>query len=55
MQEHITKNTHERGHFALKRTEEHIKSQYIIPKLSQKIGEYIKNYVTFILANRKAG
>ncbi|GFX00569.1 transposon Tf2-6 polyprotein [Trichonephila clavipes] len=55
MQHHFIKNAHDKGHFSVKRTLEHIKNKYFIPQLQSKIEKYISNCVTCILKNKKAG
>ncbi|GFV44307.1 hypothetical protein TNCV_4129751 [Trichonephila clavipes] len=49
------KNAHDKGHFSVKRTLEHIKNKYFIPQLQSKIEKYISNCVTCILKNKKSG
>ncbi|GFW57917.1 hypothetical protein TNCV_1418641 [Trichonephila clavipes] len=55
MQHHFIKNAHDKGHFSVKRTLEHIKNKYFIPQLQSKIEKYISNCVTCILKNKKSG
>ncbi|GFY24540.1 transposon Tf2-11 polyprotein [Trichonephila clavipes] len=55
MQHHFIKNAHDKGHFSVKRTLEHIKIKYFIPQLQSKIEKYISNCVTCILKNKKSG
>ncbi|GFW16498.1 hypothetical protein TNCV_2351221 [Trichonephila clavipes] len=55
MQHHFIKNAHDKGHFSVKRTLEHIKNKYFIPQLQSKIEKYIPNCVTCILKNKKSG
>ncbi|GBM35707.1 Pro-Pol polyprotein [Araneus ventricosus] len=55
MQPSIINTAHERGHSAVTRTPEHINKEYYIPKLQQKIEEYIANCVPCILINRNRG
>ncbi|GFS66998.1 hypothetical protein TNCV_2527861 [Trichonephila clavipes] len=55
MQHHFIKNAHDKGHFSVKRTLEHIKNKYFIPQLQSKIEKYISNCVTCILKNQKSG
>ncbi|GFY77952.1 hypothetical protein TNIN_250031 [Trichonephila inaurata madagascariensis] len=54
MQHHFIKNAHDKGHFSVKRTLEHIKNNYFIPQLQSKIEKYISNCVTCILKNKKS-
>ena len=51
MQNEIIRSAHERGHFAVKRTEELIKQDYYIPGLKQKVEKVIANCVKCILGN----
>ncbi|GFX54439.1 transposon Tf2-6 polyprotein [Trichonephila clavipes] len=55
MQHHFIKNAHDKGHFSVKRTLEHIKNKYFIPQLQSKIEKYISNCVTCILKNKESG
>ncbi|GFX78878.1 transposon Tf2-9 polyprotein [Trichonephila clavipes] len=55
MQHHFIKNAHDKGHFSVKRTLEHIKNKYFIPQLQSKIEKYISNCITCILKNKKSG
>ncbi|GBN75160.1 hypothetical protein AVEN_272721-1 [Araneus ventricosus] len=55
MQPSIIKTAHERGHYAVTRTAEHIDKEYYILKLQQKIEQYIAHCVPCILINRKRG
>ena len=55
MQAEIIKAAHERGHFALLRTQELLKKEFFIPHLTDKIEKCINNCVTCILNNRKHG
>ena len=55
MQTDIIRNAHDRGHFAVLRTEELIKQDYFIPDLRRKVEKYITNCVPCILGNRKQG
>ncbi|GFW21817.1 hypothetical protein TNCV_1235421 [Trichonephila clavipes] len=52
MQHHFIKNAHDKGHFSVKRTLEHIKNKYFIPQLQSKIEKYISNCETCILKNK---
>ncbi|GFX81384.1 transposon Tf2-8 polyprotein [Trichonephila clavipes] len=54
MQHHFIKSAHDKGHFSVKRTLEHIKNKYFIPQLQSKIEKYISNCVTCILKNKKS-
>lgn len=55
MQTEIVKKAHDIGHFAVAKTEEIIKREFYIPKLSEKIQACIRNCVTCILGSRKEG
>lgn len=55
MELEIIRNAHNNGHFAVKRTEDHIKQKYFIPNLKVKIEKYIDTCVPCLLANRKRG
>ncbi|GFT52362.1 retrovirus-related Pol polyprotein from transposon 17.6 [Trichonephila clavipes] len=55
MQHHFIKNAHDKGHFSVKRTLEHLKNKYFVPQLQSKIEIYISNCVTCILKNKKSG
>ncbi|GFT54243.1 transposon Tf2-6 polyprotein [Trichonephila clavipes] len=54
MQHNFIKNPHDKGHFSVKRTLEHLKNKYFIPQLQSKIDKYISNCVTCILENKKS-
>lgn len=55
MQFEIIRRTHDQGHFKTKKMEELIKREFHIPKLREKIDRFVKNCVTCILTDRKAG
>lgn len=55
MQTEIIRKAHEIGHFAVPKTEETIKREFYIPKLTEKVQACIKSCVTCILGNRKEG
>lgn len=55
MQIGIIRAAHEKGHFAVKRTEENLSNQFYIPQIRQKIEKCISNCVPCILINRKRG
>lgn len=55
MQNEIIKNTHENGHFSVKKVSDIIKKEFFIPKLDSKIEDCIRNCVKCILINRKQG
>lgn len=55
MQQEIIRSSHEKGHFAVKKTEELIQRSYYIRDLTNKIGRVIANCVHCILVNKKAG
>ena len=55
MQMNLIRAAHEKGHFAVKRTEENLNNEFYIPNVKQKIEKCIANCVTCILVNRKSG
>ncbi|GBL93950.1 Transposon Tf2-9 polyprotein [Araneus ventricosus] len=55
MQMSLVKSAHEKGHFSVKRTEDHLINEFYIPKLKQKIEKCISNCITCILASKKQG
>jgi len=55
MQHEIIRRTHEKGHFAIKRTEEEVKREFFIPNLHTKIEKCIINCIKCILINKKSG
>jgi len=55
MQMSVIKKAHEKGHFAVKITEENLNKEFYIPKLKQKIEKCIANCIPCILVNRKRG
>ncbi|GBM11657.1 hypothetical protein AVEN_16963-1 [Araneus ventricosus] len=55
MQMSLIKIAHEKGHFFVKRTEDHLINEFYIPKLKQKIEKCISNCITCILASKKQG
>ncbi|GFV52891.1 transposon Tf2-11 polyprotein [Trichonephila clavipes] len=55
MQANIIKTAHERGHFAVLRTQELVSKDFYIPRLKDKVEKCIQNCVTCILTNRKRG
>lgn len=55
MQANIIKTAHERGHFAVLRTQELVNKDFYIPNLRAKVERCIQNCVTCILVNRKRG
>ncbi|GFX55840.1 hypothetical protein TNCV_610061 [Trichonephila clavipes] len=55
MQANIIKTAHERGHFAVLRTQDLVSKNFYIPRLKDKVQKCIQNYVTCILTNRKRG
>jgi len=55
MQHEIIRRAHEKGHFAIKRTEEEVKREFFIPNLHTKIEKYITNCIKCILINKKLG
>ncbi|GFT81522.1 transposon Tf2-6 polyprotein [Trichonephila clavipes] len=55
MQTNIIKIAHERGHFAVLRTQDLVSKDFYIPRLKDKVEKCIQNCVTCILTNRKRG
>ncbi|GFW76207.1 transposon Ty3-I Gag-Pol polyprotein [Trichonephila clavipes] len=55
MQANIIKTAHERGHFAVQRTQDLVSKNFYIPRLKDKVEKCIQNCVTCILTNRKRG
>jgi len=55
MQTEIIRNSHERGHFSVKKTEEIIRQDYYISNLNAKIIRVIENCIKCIINNKKAG
>ncbi|GFX80939.1 transposon Tf2-9 polyprotein [Trichonephila clavipes] len=55
MQANIIKTAHERGHFAVLRTQDLVSKDFYIPRLKDKVEKCIQNCVTCILTNRKRG
>ena len=55
MQQEIIRKFHEKGHFAVKRTEELIQRNYYIRDLTKKIEKVIANCIHCILVSKKAG
>ncbi|GFW65170.1 transposon Tf2-8 polyprotein [Trichonephila clavipes] len=53
MQANIIKTAHERGHFAVLRTQDLVSKEFYIPRLKDKFKKCIQNCVTCILTNRK--
>ncbi|GFV89032.1 transposon Ty3-I Gag-Pol polyprotein [Trichonephila clavipes] len=53
MQANIIKTAHERGHFAILRTQDLVSKDFYIPRLKDKVEKCIQNCVTCILTNRK--
>ncbi|GFU17796.1 transposon Tf2-8 polyprotein [Trichonephila clavipes] len=53
MQANIIKTAHERGHFAVLRTQDLVSKDFYIPRLKDKVEKCIQNCVTCILTNRK--
>ncbi|GFV10968.1 transposon Tf2-6 polyprotein [Trichonephila clavipes] len=53
MQANIIKTAHERGHFAVLRTQDLVNKDFYIPRLKYKVEKCIQNCVTCILTNRK--
>ncbi|GFW48770.1 retrovirus-related Pol polyprotein from transposon 412 [Trichonephila clavipes] len=54
-QANIIKTAHERGHFAVLRTQDLVSKDFYIPRLKDKVEKCIQNCVTCILTNRKRG
>lgn len=55
MQNEIIKSAYDKGHFAVKRTEEEMKREFFIPNLQAKVEKCIANCVKCILVNKKSG
>ncbi|GFX35824.1 transposon Tf2-8 polyprotein [Trichonephila clavipes] len=55
MQANIIKTAHERGHFAVLRTQDLLSKDFYIPRLKNKVEKCIQNGVKCILTNRKRG
>ncbi|GFW04182.1 transposon Tf2-11 polyprotein [Trichonephila clavipes] len=55
MQANIIKTAHERGHFAVLRTQDLVTKDFYIPRLKDKVEKCIQNCVTCSLTNRKRG
>lgn len=55
MQRQIIGKAHDKGHFAAKKTKELICRTYYIPRLEEKIQEYIECCIPCITSNRKRG
>ncbi|GFT80603.1 transposon Tf2-6 polyprotein [Trichonephila clavipes] len=55
MQDNIIKTAHERGHFAVLRTQDLVSKDFYISRLKDKVEKCIQNCVTCILTNRKRG
>ena len=55
LQMNLIRAAHEKGHFAVKRSEENLNNEFYIPIVKQKIEKCIANCVTCILVNRKSG
>ncbi|GFT61874.1 transposon Tf2-9 polyprotein [Trichonephila clavipes] len=53
MQANIIKTAHERGQFAVLRTQDLVSKDFYIPRLKDKVEKCIQNCVTCILTNRK--
>lgn len=55
MEFQIINAVHEKGHFGVKKVTDLIEREYYIPQVTQKIETVIKNCVSCILGNKKAG
>ncbi|GFV87878.1 transposon Tf2-9 polyprotein [Trichonephila clavipes] len=55
MQANIIKNAHERGQFAVLRTQDLVSNDFYIPLLKNKVEKCIQTCVTCILTNQKRG
>ncbi|GBM92190.1 Transposon Tf2-8 polyprotein [Araneus ventricosus] len=51
----LIKSAHEKGHFSVKRKEDHLINEFYISKLKQKIKKCISNCIACILASKKQG
>ena len=55
MQHEIIKQTHEQGHFGLRKMEYILQQEFWFPGMRNKIKKFIDNCVKYILAERKKG
>lgn len=55
MQHEVIRKAHERGHFAVRKTEQLIRREFWFDKMREKIGKVIRNCVTCLLAERIQG
>lgn len=55
MQQQIIRRAHERGHFAVSKTEDLVKSDYWIPGVRSKVEKIVQNCISCILAERRQG
>lgn len=55
MQQQIIRKAHERGHFAVGKTEDLVKSDYWIPGIRSKVEKVVRNCISCILAERRQG
>lgn len=51
----IIKRAHEKGHFAVAKTEAILNKEYWLPELRKKIEKIVRNCVDYIMADRKEG
>jgi len=54
-QQQVIRKAHERGHFAIDKTEALVKRDYWIPGLRQKVERIVRNCISCILAERRQG
>ncbi|GFY30328.1 transposon Ty3-I Gag-Pol polyprotein [Trichonephila clavipes] len=55
IQANIIKAAHERGHFAVLRTQDLVSKDFYVPRLKDKVEKCIENCITCVLTNRKCG
>lgn len=55
MQKDLVQCAHEKGHFGIKKTMEHLQKEYYVTNMKKRVEECIQNCLTCILASRKLG
>ena len=55
LQMEIIRGTHENGHFGIKKMKESIETEYYIPRLEEKLKEFVSYCIPCIISNRKGG
>ncbi|XP_076660118.1 uncharacterized protein LOC143363405 [Halictus rubicundus] len=55
LQTEIIRNTHENGHFGIKKMKETIETEYYIPRLENKLKNFISCCIPCIISDKKAG